>query len=90
VLFLLEEEWIMGMLENWEYIKLYALQIYRSNVHDGVVWSFNANKRFSTRSMYEYLKINLARSNTKWTGKLNCSQDKNPLASILECLDDKR
>jgi hypothetical protein len=55
--------------EQWDYISNFSLNIDRSLVSDGGVWKLNANKRFSTKSLYLLMENDITGSNNKWIWK---------------------
>jgi hypothetical protein len=80
-----------NMAVQWDFIKSKALSRPMSNVSDVVTWNLSANGVFSTKSMYQHLKRNLAGSHNKWIWK-----EKIPLkikisfGNSFECYIDQR
>jgi hypothetical protein len=80
-----------NMAVQWDFIKSKALSHPMSNVSDVVTWNLSANGVFSTKSMYQHLKRNLAGSHNKWIWK-----EKIPLkikisfGNSFECYIDQR
>jgi hypothetical protein len=58
-----------GMLDKWTNINNSAMNIPRVDILDKVTWSLTPNKRFSTKSVYQFLETNLAGAHYKWIWK---------------------
>jgi hypothetical protein len=61
-----------GMPDKWTNIKNSAMNIPRVDIIDEVTWSLTTNKRFSTKSVYQFVETNLAGAHYKciWKAKL--------------------